>query len=52
MARTHTHHHHHTASSEAAGKMSSPGFQAKIRSNAKKYEFQAEVSARGVRGEE
>lgn len=29
--------------SEASGKMSSPGFQHKIRANAQKFEFQAEV---------
>lgn len=29
--------------SETMGKMSSPGFQRKIRDNAKKFEFQAEV---------
>jgi hypothetical protein len=31
--------------SEASGKISSPGFQAKIRANAQKFEFQAEVGA-------
>lgn len=32
------------AEREASGKMSSPGFQAKIRANAQKFEFQAEVN--------
>lgn len=32
------------AEREASGKMSSPGFQHKIRANAKKFEFQAEVN--------
>lgn len=35
-----------TPCSEAEGKMSSPGFQAKIRANAQKFEFQAEVGGR------
>jgi hypothetical protein len=38
-----TSHLHRQICSETMGKMSSPRFQRKIRDNAKKFEFQAEV---------